>query len=311
MKNRNILVISDLHIPFEKPGYFEFVKEQYERFNCNQVVFIGDIIDNHFGSYHEVDSDAWGAKYELEQTIKKVKRWYKAFPKADVMIGNHDQIVSRKAMTGGIPQQWIKGYSDVLGTPNWKWSTDVVYDNVRYSHGHKSGKAKTGHKRDMHSLVTGHYHLDMYIDWNYGIDRKTFGMAVGSGADDQTYNANYAAGGRKSAYGCGVVLDNGTLPIVIPMDLDKYKDFKLPKKKKKKKKNKKKNKVQPIIKKTKENKYYTPNPKHGSQRTIINIETLEEYSKAKDVAEQLGVTPGHLSSMLNGRMKNKTPFRYL
>ena len=51
---RNILVIGDLHEPFCLDGYLEFCIEQYETYNCNQVIFIGDILDNHAFSYQEI-----------------------------------------------------------------------------------------------------------------------------------------------------------------------------------------------------------------------------------------------------------------
>lgn len=308
---QNILIIGDIHEPFSLDGYIDHCKEMYKKYDCNKVIFIGDIIDNHFGSYHETDTDAYGAKYELEKCIKKVSKWYKAFPKAEVCIGNHDAIVSRKAQTGGIPEAWIRDYSEVLGTPNWVWGTDFIHNNVRYTHGHKSSKARTAYKRDMMSTVTGHFHTDFYIEYNFGVNHNIFAMAVGSGVNDKAYAVRYAAGGKKSAIGCGVVLDNGTQPILCPMDLKKYK--KLTKKKKKAKKKKKDNnkridyrQVTPTL----SNKYYTPNKNHGSQKTIVNIDTLEEYSKAKEVAQLLGISAGHLSSMLNGRTNNTTRFEY-
>jgi len=46
-KERRILVIGDLHCPFELDGYLDFCLETYEAHYCNQVIFIGDIIDNH------------------------------------------------------------------------------------------------------------------------------------------------------------------------------------------------------------------------------------------------------------------------
>ena len=46
-ETRNILVIGDLHEPFCLDGYLDWCLEQYETFNCNQVIFIGDILDNH------------------------------------------------------------------------------------------------------------------------------------------------------------------------------------------------------------------------------------------------------------------------
>jgi len=104
---RNILVVGDLHIPFELDGYFDWCVEQYEKHNCNHVIFIGDILDNHAFSYHEADPDGLSAGKELEQSIKQVKKWHDAFPNADVCIGNHDRLAARKSFTGGIPKAWI------------------------------------------------------------------------------------------------------------------------------------------------------------------------------------------------------------
>jgi hypothetical protein len=132
---RNILVIGDLHEPFCLDGYLEWCKEQYKIHNCNQVIFIGDIMDNHAYSFHEPDPDGMSAGLELEKTIEKVSKWYEAFPYADVMIGNHDRMAARKAFSGGIPAAWIKSYNEVLGTPNWNWCESIVYDDVLYEHG--------------------------------------------------------------------------------------------------------------------------------------------------------------------------------
>ena len=57
----NVLVIGDIHAPFELgKGYLQFCKDTYKEYNCNRVVFIGDIIDNHYSSYHETDADGLG-----------------------------------------------------------------------------------------------------------------------------------------------------------------------------------------------------------------------------------------------------------
>ncbi len=63
---KRVLVIGDLHEPFCLDGYLDFCKKQYAIHNCNAVVFIGDIIDNHYSSYHESSADGMGGKYELE-----------------------------------------------------------------------------------------------------------------------------------------------------------------------------------------------------------------------------------------------------
>ena len=101
IKDENrVLIIGDLHEPFCLDGYLEFCKKTYAKYNCNKVVFIGDQIDNHFSSYHETDADGLSGGQELDLAIKKIAKWYKSFPVADVLYGNHDLIISRKAQTG-------------------------------------------------------------------------------------------------------------------------------------------------------------------------------------------------------------------
>ena len=217
-QSRNILVIGDLHEPFCLDGYLDFCKEQYEKFNCNQVIFIGDIIDAHGFSYHEQDPDGLSAGNELKLAVKRIKKWYEAFPVADVLIGNHDRMASRKAMTGGVPSVWIKSYNEVLGTPNWNWCETVTYDNVLYEHG-EGGQASTKAKNNMMSSVCGHTHTACYTQWFVGKKFKVFSCQTGCGVDSSSYAAAYAKNFKKQAIGCAVVLENGTLPINILMDL--------------------------------------------------------------------------------------------
>tara|TARA_R100000963_G_scaffold16507_2_gene11648 strand:- start:958 stop:1677 length:720 start_codon:yes stop_codon:yes gene_type:complete len=215
---RNVLVIGDLHEPFCLDGYLEWCLEQYEIFNCNQVIFIGDILDNHAFSYHEPDPDGMSAGLELEKTIEKVAKWYTAFEYADVCIGNHDRMASRKSMTGGIPAAWIKSYNEVLKTPNWNWVESVVYDDVLYEHG-EGGQAQSKAKNNLMSSVCGHTHTEAYCRWFVGKRFRVFGMQVGCGVDADTYAAAYAKNFKRQAIGCSVVLNNGTLPINLLMDL--------------------------------------------------------------------------------------------
>ena len=213
---RRILVIGDIHAPFELDGYLDFCKETYAKYLCNQVIYIGDIIDNHYTSYHETSSDAMGGLDELKYAIKAVKKWRKAFPKADVLIGNHDRMVMRKAQTSDIPSAWIKSYNEVLGT-NWNWVERIVYDNVQFVHG-EGGTARTKAKNDMMSTVQGHIHTQCYTDWMVGRNFKVFGMQVGCGVDGSSYAAAYAKHFKKQAIGCGVVI-GGHTAINCLMDL--------------------------------------------------------------------------------------------
>ena len=208
-EENRILVIGDIHAPFELDGYFEFCKETYANYNCNKVIFIGDIIDNHYSSFHVSDPDGMGGGDELDRAINCVKKWYKAFSKADVLIGNHDRIIMRKAFDSQIPKRWVKSYNDVLGTPKWNWTERIVYDNVQYVHG-EGGTARTKSKNDMMSTVQGHIHTQAYVDWAVGRNFKVFSMQVGCGVDGNSYAAAYAKNFKKQAIGCGVVIGGHT-----------------------------------------------------------------------------------------------------
>ena len=205
---RRILVIGDIHAPFTLDGYLEFCEEMYARYNCNQVIFIGDIIDNHYASFHATDPDGMGGGDELDVAIEHVKMWSNAFPVADVCIGNHDRIIMRKAFDSQIPSRWIKSYNEVLGT-NWNWVEQIVYDDVQYIHG-EGGTARTKSKNDMMSTVQGHIHTQAYVEWSVGKMFKIFGMQVGCGIDSKSYAAAYAKNFKKQAIGCGVVIGGHT-----------------------------------------------------------------------------------------------------
>ena len=74
-KERRILVVGDIHAPFTLDGYLEFCKDVYDKYLCNQVIFIGDILDNHYSSYHETDPNGMSGADELEIAIAQVAEW--------------------------------------------------------------------------------------------------------------------------------------------------------------------------------------------------------------------------------------------
>ena len=207
-KERRTIVIGDLHCPFEKSGYFEFCLETYDRFNCNQVVFIGDLVDSHATSRHETDPDGMSAKTELERAIEDLQKWREAFGVATVIVGNHDRVVMRRAFSSSIPSMWIKSFNEVLGT-SWDWTERAEFDGVQYVHG-EGGTARTKAKNDMQSTVQGHIHTQAYVEHFCGNRSRIWAMQVGCGLDRDTYAAAYAKHYKKQAIGCGVVIGGHT-----------------------------------------------------------------------------------------------------
>jgi len=211
-------VVGDLHEPFSLDQYLIWCKEKYKEYNCNEVVFIGDIIDNHFSSYHESSADGMGGADELEYAIKRISRWRDAFPVATVVIGNHDRMVMRKAQTSAIPSKWIKTYKEVLEVPNWNFVERYEKNGVQFCHG-EGGTARTKCRADMINTVQGHLHTQAYCEHYVGQNFRVFGLQVGCGIDWESYAMAYAKYGKKPAIGCAVILNNGKLPVNLLMKL--------------------------------------------------------------------------------------------
>ena len=214
----NVLVIGDLHEPFCLDSYLDWCLEQYHAYNCTEVVFIGDIIDNHYSSYHETSADGMGGLDELELAIKRISRWYKAFPVATVIIGNHDRIIMRKAQTSAIPSKWIKSYKEVLEVPNWNFVERYEKDGVQFIHG-EGGTARTKCRADMMNTVQGHLHTQAYTEHYVGKNFRVFGTQVGCGINHKSYAMAYAKYGKRPAVGCAVILNSGQTPLNLLMPL--------------------------------------------------------------------------------------------
>jgi len=142
----------------------------------------------------------------------------KTFPKAKVIIGNHDRLVMRKAQTSAIPSKWIKSYKEVLEVPNWEFVERYEKDDVQYIHG-EGGTARTKCRADMMNTVQGHLHTQCYTEHYVGKKFRIFGMQVGCGINHKSYAMAYAKYGKRPAVGCGVVLNNGETPLNLLMPL--------------------------------------------------------------------------------------------
>tara|TARA_R110000851_G_scaffold131220_3_gene265059 strand:+ start:355 stop:1062 length:708 start_codon:yes stop_codon:yes gene_type:complete len=208
VKERRLLIIGDLHEPFCKQGYMQHCIDTYDRFNCNQVLFIGDIIDNAFASFHETPAELPSGQDELDFAIAKVQEWYEVFPIATIIVGNHDRIIARKLVRAGVPQKWLKSYNEVLGTPTWDWVERIVFDGVQYTHG-EGGSARTKAKNDMMSTVQGHIHTQCYVEYNSG-SKIVFSMQIGCGVDRDSLAMSYAKAFKSQQIACGVVIGGHT-----------------------------------------------------------------------------------------------------
>lgn len=217
-----VLVIGDLHAPVERKHYLRFCKAQYKKFKCNTVVFIGDVVDWTSISFHVAHPECPGPADEYKLALKCIQRWYRAFPKAKVCLGNHDRRPHRKAAQEGIPAKLLRNYSDVWKTPNWTWDTSFIIDDVFYCHGDGKGGGmypafNTAKNMGM-SVVMGHSHSKGGIKWLVNPLRRWFGMDVGCGIDDKAFAFAYAKEQTyRSVISCGVVLNGMGQHIMMPI----------------------------------------------------------------------------------------------
>ena len=126
----NFLVISDLHIPYQHKDAFDFLMHTKKKYNCTQILNVGDVIDHHQGSYHESEPDAMDAEAEYYAAKKDCKVLQEMFPKMVITVGNHDCIPQRKLKTAGLPTTMVADYNALYDLKDsWQWVDQHKFDS--------------------------------------------------------------------------------------------------------------------------------------------------------------------------------------
>ncbi len=208
-----VLVIGDLHLPAERDDYLKFCKDLRKKYKTTKVIFIGDVLDHHAISFHQKHPESDSALTEYLDSMKKLKKWKQAFPKAMVCIGNHDERIHRLSASSGIPAMYLKDYKTVFDTPGWDWDYEWIVDGVSYLHGTGASSGVTpafnAAKARVQSTVCGHIHSTGSICWMLGPNNdKIFGFNVPCGVDKDHilmyYGKNFL---KKPVNGAGVVIN--------------------------------------------------------------------------------------------------------
>jgi predicted phosphodiesterase len=218
-------IISDTHIPYELEGYLQFCIDTFKREGVNRVVHIGDGIDHHAMSFHDSEPSLKGVNGERIDAIERLQPWFDAFPELTYIRGNHCKIPARQLTKLGMdPNVYMRPLGAVYNFPKgWKEEDRIIIDNVMYHHGETAGGVN-GFRNDakdrMMNTVSGHNHSNLGISYTACDHRMVWGMAVGCGVDAShmafAYGKNFK---RKPTVGCGVVKENGTMPMVFAMPL--------------------------------------------------------------------------------------------
>jgi hypothetical protein len=187
-------------------------------------------VDWHSISFHAHHPEMPGPKDEFELAYACVNKWYRAFPEATVILGNHDRRVIRLAESVNIPARFIRDYKEIWDTPKWNWVDDLILDEVYFIHGDGCGgglcPAYNMVRKMGMSCVMGHYHSAAGFKYLTNPLRRMFGLDVGSLIDDKTMAFAY---GRKqvirSTLGAAVIRDGHPQFIAMPCGAgEKYHD---------------------------------------------------------------------------------------
>lgn len=218
-------IIGDTHLPYTNGRYLEFCFETFEANGVNRVIHIGDLIDHHALSFHDSEPTLKGARGERLDARKALAPWIEAFPEMEIVEGNHDRIPARQLKAIGMdPDVYLRSNADVYGYPEgWTEHEHIFSNGVLYHHGETClpdfGYGKDARTR-MCNTVSGHAHGNFGVAYTANSTRLVWGMGVGCGVDRRSMAFAYGKHFKKKPIlGCGVVMDDGKLPVCFPMDL--------------------------------------------------------------------------------------------
>jgi len=90
--NNNILVLSDVHLPYQNNKALTLALDYGKKEEINTILLLGDIMDFHKASFHEQDPKKRDLTYEFEICRNFLDVLQKAFPNAKIFYkeGNHE-----------------------------------------------------------------------------------------------------------------------------------------------------------------------------------------------------------------------------
>lgn len=221
---KNTLIISDLHLPYQHIDALDFIANVAYAYGIEEVKCTGDIVDNHSGSFHDLEYGVLSAKEEHEQAYETIQVLNSMFPKMTVVVGNHDAISKRKAKAAGIPLDHLKDYNQLYDV-NWTWK-DKDFFRIDKNNScllvHSMGSNTLNNAaRHSHCSIQGHHHSKFGIEYYTDTNMIRWSMTVGCLVDLHHPAFNYASGATtaRPVLGCGAIIDDR--PVLIPMTLNK------------------------------------------------------------------------------------------
>lgn len=182
-------LIGDTQFPAVHPGYLDFCLDVFDAWGgADEVVHMGDLVDLHNQSFHDMHPEMPGPVQEWEQAVKLTTLWHDHFKNVIVLRGNHDERALRVGAKMGVPEIFFRPMADLWNTPTWQYVHEHVSQGVLFVHGHGGGGGEHPaynylKKINDYSVSMGHFHTRAGIKWLVGPLSRRFGMDVGCGVD--------------------------------------------------------------------------------------------------------------------------------
>lgn len=224
-RNARVLIIGDLHFPYEHRDTFRFLLALKKKLKPDRVIQIGDEVDFHAISFHASDCDLYSAGDELKLATEKIKLLESIFPVLDLLESNHGSLVYRKAKEHGLPKHLFKAYNQIYGVSGkWQWHFDLTLklsngSSCYFHHGKSANPIKTSQTMGM-SYVGGHFHERFEIQYWANSLGLYFAAQTGCLVDDKSLAMSYNNNNLKRPILGSLFIENGH-PRLIPMILNK------------------------------------------------------------------------------------------
>lgn len=227
-KNECVLIISDMHAPYNHPDALEFLAAIKNKYTPDMIIGIGDELDYQAMSFHDSDVDLPSAGQELELGQQFLREVEVLFPVMDLVESNHGSMAFRRAKAHGIPRHLMVSYRQAIfgleGGEGWNWHPRLT---LTLSNGEKCVFVHTAGMDCLRnaehlgmSLVQGHHHEKFEIRYSSNPEKLYFGMTVGCLIDDEALAFAYnKINLKRPLIGCAII-ENGQ-PRLLPMVLEK------------------------------------------------------------------------------------------
>lgn len=185
---------------------------------------VGDELDCYHGGLYPKSIEAGlTANQELQESIKRLKEWYKYFPLMKLCISNHGTRWLRRALNSDIPSILLRRYEEIIqAPPGWQWQKywriDSKYPFI-IEHGDDWGGRYPHVNAAIHngiSTILGHHHSISGIEHLKTSQQEIWGMCVGSMINFDAFAFEYARNNRfKPIFSVGVIFDRGRIPVLM------------------------------------------------------------------------------------------------